>query len=392
MSVNFTKVNCDAWVNYAYLEWLQWAREIKPREYHLRESTRILVRRMRAAIENGDSNGAWNLLGQLKKLGNGIYDMRNDFGTNGFLYEQSEINLECAIAAYLMDDRREASSLLDAISGNFIHQSIHKAVTCWISGCIHWQSQTHFDAALVNWEKGFQIVTDLARDTAFEETFAEGCARIASEMDDAIRRASNTGFPPPPPRRVNRRPNPGAGFDDAPPQEPDRPSSPPHRPRGSGGFPSALLKSFPVLGSIPAGSPLGIVDDSSEEAVIDGIEINGAFYNFHSLVGGSEINISQNKQYFILKVNGDSMNNTMPVHIESGDYVLMVKQDAAESGDIVAAEIENDGREATLKRYFYSDGKYILKAQSRNPQNDHLTFRKDFYIRGKALAVLKRER
>jgi len=388
MNTNFTKENCDAWVEYAYREWLQWVRAIKPDKYYLRESTRILVGRMRNAIDNSSSNEAWNLLGQLKKLGDGIYDMRNDFGGDGFLYEQSEINLECAVAAYLMGDRHEAGSLLDKTSGNFVHQTIHKAVTCWISGCIHWQSQTHFDAALVNWEKGFQIVNDLARDSAFEEVFADGCTQIAFVMNNAIRSASRTGFPPPPPGWTGTRPNPGMEFNETPFQSP--PSQPPSN--SSPRYPTALLRSFPVLGSIPAGSPIGIVDNSGEEAMINGVEINGSFYNFHSLIGSNEINVGQNKRYFILRVNGDSMNNAMPVRIEDGDYVLMVKQDSAESGDIVAAEIENDGREATLKRYYFSDGKYILKAQSRNPANDHLTFRKDFYIRGKAIAVLKHER
>jgi SOS-response transcriptional repressor LexA len=151
------------------------------------------------------------------------------------------------------------------------------------------------------------------------------------------------------------------------------------------------LRTIPVLGSIPAGSPIGIVDDSDDESVIDGLEINGFYYKLYSLVGGVEINANQNSRYFILKVNGNSMNNALPVKIENGDYVLMVKQDTAVTGDIVAAEINGEDREATLKRYSFRNGEYLLSPESLDPANAHLTYNKDFYIRGRAIAVLKRD-
>ncbi|MCB9144340.1 MAG: hypothetical protein H6635_03150 [Anaerolineales bacterium] len=53
-----------------------------------------------------------------------IYDMRTILAMVSY---NSRNQSECAIAAYLMDDGA-SQLLLDAISGNFIHQSIHKAV------------------------------------------------------------------------------------------------------------------------------------------------------------------------------------------------------------------------------------------------------------------------
>jgi SOS-response transcriptional repressor LexA len=394
MSVNFIKENCDQWVAYAYAEWLQWVRTSIPEQYYLRESTRILVSRMRDAVANGLNNDAWNLLGQLKKLGNSIYDMRNDFTGKGFLYEQAEINLECAVVAYEMGDRHESNAVLDLTNGSFLHLSIHKAVACWISGCIHWQSQSHFDTALVNWEKSLQIVSELAKDTSGNEgRFSEGCAEIAKIMSDAIRRASIQGFPPPPPGMPGARP--GTGTRPGPSAPLDPPPSPrPHSTGGSAGRTTARIRTYPVIGSIPAGSPIGIVDDTDEMMISDRFEINGHFYKAYNLKDGAFINLNQNQRYYLLKVSGESMNNALPVNIEDGDYVLMIKQDTAESGDIVAAEIDDKDRqaEATLKRYYRRDGRYILEPQSRNPDlRERLTFTTDFYIRGRAIAVFKRD-
>jgi SOS-response transcriptional repressor LexA len=390
MSTDVIKNNCDRWIEYAYGVWLVWLRQTKPDQYYLRESTQILVNRMRNAVAERLNEEAWNLLERLKKLGTSIHGMRNDFGGDGFLYEQAEINLECAVVACRMGDDQEAGALLDMTSGSFGGRSVHKAVTCWIAGCIQWQSQSHFDTALVNWEKSCRIMTELGGNNTFDATFADECGEIASVMRNAIREASILGFPTPPPGGAGTRPNPGNQPGATPSPNPG-PSPRPRNPGGNPGYLTARIRTFPIIGGIPAGSPIGIVDDSEDAAVIDGIEINGYYYKIYSLIEGHEINANQNSRYFILKVNGDSMNNALPVKIENGDYVLMVKQDTAETGEIVAAEINREDHEATLKRYSFKNGEYALSPESRNPANIHLAYKKDFYIRGKAIAVLKRD-
>lgn len=393
MSTDVIKNNCDQWIEYSYGVWLLWLRQTKPDQYYLRESTQILVNRMRNAVAERSNEEAWNLLERLKKLGTSIHGMRNDFGGDGFLYEQAEINLECAVVACRMGDDQEAGMLLDMTSGSFGGRSVHKAVTCWIAGCIQWQSQSHFEIALVNWEKSCRIMTELAGNNTFDTTFAGGCDRIAGEMRDAIRETSILGFPPPPPGVPGARP--GTGTRPGPSAPLDPPPSPrPHSTGGSAGRTTARIRTYPVIGSIPAGSPIGIVDDSDEMMISDRFEINGHFYKAYNLKDGAFINLNQNQRYYLLKVSGESMNNALPVNIEDGDYVLMIKQDTAESGDIVAAEIDDKDRqaEATLKRYYRRDGRYILEPQSRNPDlRERLTFTTDFYIRGRAIAVFKRD-
>lgn len=390
MSIDIIKSNCDEWIRYAYEVWLENDRAVKPDQSSLRESTKILVGRMRSAVTRRLSGEAWNHIGRLKKLGNSINGVRDDLGGNDFLYEQAEINLECAIVAYEMGDIQEASALLDMASGSFNNRSIYKAVACWMLGCIQWQSQSHFDLALINWEKSHQIMKAMVINNSFHQSYADECDKNANVMYKAIRDASSLGFPPSPPRGAGSQPNPGQRPRQTPPPNPGH--SPRSRnPSGNFSYPFARLRTLPVIGGIPAGSPIGIVDDSDDEAVVDGFEINGYYYYICSLVDQIEINFTQNSRYFILLVNGDSMNNAVPINIEDGDYVLMVKQDTAENGDIVAAEIESLDREATLKRYSYKNGEFSLSPESRNPANIHLVYKKDFYIRGKVVAVLKRD-
>ena len=81
----------------------------------------------------------------------------------------------------------------------------------------------------------------------------------------------------------------------------------------------------PILGSIPAGYPVLAVQD---------------------IQGYASIPYQDSENYFFLRVNGTSMINA---GINSGDLVLIRRQECADDGQIVAARV--DGDEATLKRY-----------------------------------------
>ena len=109
---------------------------------------------------------------------------------------------------------------------------------------------------------------------------------------------------------------------------------------------------IPVVGTIKAGMPI-----LAEENII-GYEII------------SKGEIMSSKEYFYLKVKGDSMINA---RIHEGDLVLVVKQDYVDNnGDIMAVRVNGD--EATLKRVFIQDKGILLQAE--NPKYEPLYYPK----------------
>ena len=363
------KENCDQWINFAYSEWFEWERDVK-RKGFLRESTRIMVSRMREAADNSlKQEEAWNLLERLKKLGNNFNQLEEEFGSKNYLYEHAEIYLECALSAYLMGDLQEAISLFKVSINGFPNRTLYKAISYWLYGCIQWQSQSHREDALISWEKGMQIFKDVQTDNNYDADYSRKCAVIIKDAQVGIKSASINNYPPPAPvvsksssRKTTAKPQ------------------------------TAPLRLFPIIGSIRAGSPSTIVDDSEDGMIVEGVDINSEHYSIYSLQDKLEVNFSQSKRYYLLRVNGDSMNDASPVNIEHKDYVLMVKQDDAENGEIVAAEIKNVDREATLKKYYFKNGEHVLRPMSKdNSLKEHLTFKNDFVIRGIAIAVLKRD-
>lgn len=115
---------------------------------------------------------------------------------------------------------------------------------------------------------------------------------------------------------------------------------------------------IPVVGSIRAGMPI-----LAEENIL-GYEII------------SKGEIMSSKEYFYLKVKGDSMINA---RIHEDDLVLIVKQDYVESnGDIMAVRVNGD--EATLKRVFVQEKGILL--QSENPKYEPLYYPKSDITNG----------
>lgn len=94
---------------------------------------------------------------------------------------------------------------------------------------------------------------------------------------------------------------------------------------------------IPVLGSIPAGIPMEMIED-----IVDWEDI-------------SEEMLKGGKQYFALKIKGDSM---FPEYL-NGDTIIVLKQDDCESGrDCVVAV---NGDDATFKRVFKTDNGITLQ-------------------------------
>lgn len=89
---------------------------------------------------------------------------------------------------------------------------------------------------------------------------------------------------------------------------------------------------IPVLGQIQAGVPMEAIED-----VLDWEEIPASWG-------------SGNRQYFGLRVKGDSM---YPKYLE-GDTVILQKEKTCDNGDDCAVLVNGDA--ATLKQVFFRDG------------------------------------
>ncbi|MBD3403246.1 transcriptional repressor LexA [candidate division GN15 bacterium] len=122
----------------------------------------------------------------------------------------------------------------------------------------------------------------------------------------------------------------------------------------------------PVVGSVPAGSPIDAIENIEGEIAVD----------FSFLPKGDS---------FSLRVSGDSM---IQAGIFDGDVVVVKKQEVAESGDIVVAVLNG---EATVKRYHPRNGKVVL--QPANDAYEPIEVDRDsgdFRIAGKVVGLMRR--
>ena len=108
------------------------------------------------------------------------------------------------------------------------------------------------------------------------------------------------------------------------------------------------LKRIPILGRIPAGTPM------YAEEYIEG-------YTYTDLNGGRE--------YFGLKVRGDSMD---AAGIKDGYTVIVRRQDTVDNGQIAVVLI--NGEDATLKRFSQAGDIVTLMPQSTNPIHQPFVF------------------
>lgn len=126
------------------------------------------------------------------------------------------------------------------------------------------------------------------------------------------------------------------------------------------------IVNVPLIGQIAAGSPT-----LAEE------NIDGYLHLDKTLIRGDG--------HFLLKVRGDSMKEA---GIYSKDFVLVKKQERAESGEIIAAYL---GGEATVK-YFWTKGGRI-ELRPANPSYSPIPVAQekypDFRILGKVRAVIR---
>lgn len=99
---------------------------------------------------------------------------------------------------------------------------------------------------------------------------------------------------------------------------------------------------IPVLGSIPAGIPMEMIED-----IVDWEDI-------------SEEMLKGGKQYFALKIKGDSM---FPEYLND-DVIIVLKQDNCESGQDCVVAVNGD--DATFKRVFKTGNGITLQPLNNN--------------------------
>ena len=120
---------------------------------------------------------------------------------------------------------------------------------------------------------------------------------------------------------------------------------------------------LPIVGEIAAGGPIEAYQDASESIASPDV-----------LAPGGDA--------YVLKVRGDSM---IDAHIADGDFVLIRPQSTARNGDIVVAQVEDNG--VTLKTFFKEKDR--VRLQPANTNYPPLYY-DDVRIQGKLIGVIRK--
>jgi repressor LexA len=125
------------------------------------------------------------------------------------------------------------------------------------------------------------------------------------------------------------------------------------------------VRDLPVLGRIAAGTPIEAIQHERDRLPVP-----------ETMLGAGE--------HFVLEVQGDSMINA---GILDGDFVVIRRTDAANSGDIVVALVM--GEEATLKRLRRKGASIALEAA--NPAYETRIFGPDqVEVQGRLVGLIRR--
>jgi hypothetical protein len=105
---------------------------------------------------------------------------------------------------------------------------------------------------------------------------------------------------------------------------------------------SLILSSYPTVAKVEAGhnGPVFLEDHELDSIIrYDNITIEGITYGIYSLDNTKLIHLSRGRNYAWAKVEGRSMNNSYPIPIDDGDYILFCISSSAHEGDFVAASV-----------------------------------------------------
>jgi hypothetical protein len=351
------KRRLNGWVNELMQEWVD-----KRGEAILHPSVQPLITKLRGySLDEKHFGDAWHCIEQIEKLYDQIH--KENYKTSARMF------LECGVAAYRMGDAHTAISFLTRAVSSFTEDH-SKGVACWLLGCAYWYVNNPI-SALAFWEDGFRHFKEEQTKSGRGSNLEQWYTNKIEQMESAIRYAAEHEEPP---VVANAK--------------------------GSGSTKKHILQTFPVIGTIPAGTPLNILPESADSMSIEQVQINNKNHKIISLLRGEKIvRLSQRQFYYLLRVAGKSMNKCSPEPIEDGDYVILREQYIADNGDIVAAIIlksNGEDPQATLKRYVVRDWKIFLLPESDDPEFQKPVYSQsfsnpndEFQIRGVAVAVLK---
>ncbi|MCL4161396.1 UNVERIFIED_CONTAM: hypothetical protein GTU68_013485 [Idotea baltica] len=122
---------------------------------------------------------------------------------------------------------------------------------------------------------------------------------------------------------------------------------------------------IPLLGNVACGHPL-FAEENIESEIPVSVEL-----------------IRKDKNYFILRASGDSMNEAK---INDGDLVLIRQEQVAENGNKVVALIDD---EATIKEFWKQGNMIVLKPKSTNKIHQPIILTTDFKIQGIVEGIIK---
>jgi repressor LexA len=122
------------------------------------------------------------------------------------------------------------------------------------------------------------------------------------------------------------------------------------------------IVNVPILGVVAAGRPI-LAEENWDGAI-----------PIHSSL------LKKNRQYFALRVKGDSMKDA---GILEKDTALIQKQNTAKNGDIVVAVVDD---KVTIKRYFKEANR--IRLQPENPNHNPI-YSQDVRVLGKLAYIIR---
>jgi len=339
-------------------------------------------------------------------------------------FEKSITSKLCAHILLSMSDREQAEEMMRQaliwMPSSYRH---YVAVLTWLLGTTHWlRSSKHADA-INEWKAAIGIFYDISMSSGLtiasktwydnELVFMRKALRKAIEIDQLPPldnfKSLLTGLEIPARRKFGTTVHRFAKDEQTEIEAEDFDFAQDVTPIL---LPENFFQLFVVYDEIRAGLPgpvayspsprypAGHSDlDPSDYIEVSRVVIGHREYAVKILQKGSQrLSLISNAQFYILKVQGNSMNLA---GIDDGDYVVLRSQMIADNGDIIAAEIVGvDVSRATLKRYTKKGKTVTLKAESDSKEfagkKGEWDFtaadqNKDdkFFIRGVAVAVLK---
>ncbi|MEK7116969.1 MAG: transcriptional repressor LexA [Patescibacteria group bacterium] len=134
---------------------------------------------------------------------------------------------------------------------------------------------------------------------------------------------------------------------------------------------------YKILDLPPLTAFLGV---TSAGAPIQSLEVSGEWKETPSI---DDKITKLDEEVFMLRISGDSMINA---DIENGDTVLVQTKKEFISGEIVYAQINDEG---TVKRFISEDKPPYVYLKPENPKYENILFTDEVVLKGKIISVLK---